>query len=696
MTVSSSRASGTAGFSGLKAWANRSGGEIAVIVIFLLIWFINFGPTYGWLMDDRGVYIKGVDVVNNIMAIFSYWNVLHAYFLVDSYLPIVSKICVPSYQLPIFGPSTCNFRFAIAFTIVLHAIVLLALAVLFRAAGLTTKQRILALILTAVSPALTFWTPQLDSRILGIPFIVAGILLMQAWANDREGGGLWKFLTGVAAGILFWTSQSIHYTSLYLLIPFLIAFFLTNPLGNWKSQVFWLFLIGLGIGFIVPMIVLELSYLHIPGMKSANSPFLSMLQVGSIHQSGLTSTDRLRFWAKAANGLYGVPFLLLCVAYAFDVGSRVRRRAQPSSSLEVRLLLAAVIAICLVVSSPEQPFARQLSVVVPLLCLSAACGVTAILALVRHHRRTQWAIGTALIVATLATPVYRSFETLKAHRGLGRALSFVQRHTGSPVAWLETAWFPDDPRSPPSVFLRAELDALAPDTLVISYQPWMFLRNSPSFRAMIRPENAEYVRPNLYSTFAMWTELFGRGHPDFRYDPAMANVMVFRAGKIQSPRDEAPLRLAQISGSSANATTAGPEKVFDRDSGGRDYSGWVSAKQLPATLHLRFAVPSRLEQMLILARAADVASVYVDAVEITGRRANGEISMLWSGAGLAPNTVIHPTWPAQDLVELEIKILSTKDNLGHRRDWSEIEEIVFPGYRVVLPAGDPAPPAQKP
>lgn len=680
---------------GLPVVSARSfNGELIVVLIFLGVWLAGFDSIYGWLMDDRATYIKGVDVVNNIRAVFSYWNILHAYFIIDSYLPILTGICVPSFEVPLFGPSTCNFRFTIAYTIFLHAIVLLSVAVLFWATNISKTQRVLALALVAISPAITFWAPQLDSRVLGVPCVIAGILLMQFWPTDRSENGLPSLLAGFIAGIMFWTGQSTHYTSLYLIVPFALAYVLTTPLVRWRLQTVWLFWIGMGIGFALPMIALEIAYLHVPGAVPNRSPFLDMVKVGSLHQSKLEFSERLRFWATAATGLYGIPFLLLCATYVASVGHRVMTGSERFSSLEVRLLLTAIISVALVVLSPGQSFARQLSVTVPLLCLCAVCGAASVLRIANRHPRWQLTLAAGLAVLTTATPAVQSLEIFQAHRSLGQALAFAEQQQKGAVAWLQPAWFPEDPRSSrPLIRTRAELDALPPDTLVVSYQPWAIFNNMPSLRAQMLPEHAEFVGPTLYSTFAMWAELFERGHPDFRRDDAMTKVMVFRAEKLRSPHEQAVLRVAAISGSAESVPNRGPEKVFDRDAGGKD-AAWIStARQLPAILNLKFAEPTTLDQLLVLSRAMDSANVYPDAIEVAGRRTNGEMSLLWSGTGLAPNPAIRATWPAAELVELEIRVLRTVDEFGRNCGWLELEEIVFPGRRVVLPEAGSAPPS---
>lgn len=73
---------------------------VAVACIgYLAIWLCNFGHVYGWVMDDRVIFIKGMDTVRDWKGAFSYYNALQPYFYIVSYLPLKLGISLPSYPL---------------------------------------------------------------------------------------------------------------------------------------------------------------------------------------------------------------------------------------------------------------------------------------------------------------------------------------------------------------------------------------------------------------------------------------------------------------------------------------------------------------------------------------------------------------------------------------------------------------------
>ena len=150
-----------------------------VVLAYLAIWLTHFSTVYGWVNDDYYLYVKGMLTIQNWQQAFLYqYNALQTYFFLISYLPLKTGLSLPSYPLPLLGAETGQFRFLLLYTVFLHA-GLVALWAWF-ATKLTGDRLValLSLLLFVTSPSLTLWTPQPESRLLGLPFALLGIWLL--------------------------------------------------------------------------------------------------------------------------------------------------------------------------------------------------------------------------------------------------------------------------------------------------------------------------------------------------------------------------------------------------------------------------------------------------------------------------------------------------------------------------------------
>ena len=150
----------------------------ATIATYLLLWLTHFQYVYGWLNDDRTLYVKGLATLKDWSGAFSFYNALQPYFFLISYLPLKLGVSLPSQPLPFLGEQTGQFRFLLLYTMLLHAVLLGVWA--WFAPALTPSRLVawLSLLLFATSPSLIFWSPQADSRVLGLPFLLAGLWLL--------------------------------------------------------------------------------------------------------------------------------------------------------------------------------------------------------------------------------------------------------------------------------------------------------------------------------------------------------------------------------------------------------------------------------------------------------------------------------------------------------------------------------------
>src|SRR3954466_3679027 len=146
-----------------------------IILAYLAIWLTHFSTVYGWVNDDYYLYVKGMLTIQNWQQAFLYqYNALQTYFFLISYLPLKTGLSLPSYPLPLLGAETGQFRFLLLYTVFLHG-GLVALWAWF-ATKLTGDRLValLSLLLFVTSPSLTLWTPQPESRLLGLPFALLG------------------------------------------------------------------------------------------------------------------------------------------------------------------------------------------------------------------------------------------------------------------------------------------------------------------------------------------------------------------------------------------------------------------------------------------------------------------------------------------------------------------------------------------
>src|SRR3954463_5770900 len=193
-----------------------------ILAAYLLLWLTHFQYVYGWLMDDRVVYFKAALASDHLLSPFlppDGRNALHTYFYLVSLLPMKLNLRLPSYTLPMFLDMTGHFRFFLGYAVLLHGGLLLVWA--WFASKLTGDRlaALLSLLLLATSPTLIFWSPQPDSRILGLPFAFVGVWLL-CWAPLRGRDPPWRLIARhTSAGTLFAVAGSIHYTCLYLVLP---------------------------------------------------------------------------------------------------------------------------------------------------------------------------------------------------------------------------------------------------------------------------------------------------------------------------------------------------------------------------------------------------------------------------------------------------------------------------------------------
>src|SRR3954471_13481610 len=170
------------GLSARTYWALAVG----IAALSLLLWLTHFQYVYGWVNDDRYLFVKGLETVHDWKRAFAYYNVLQPYFYLVAYLPLWTGFSLPSYPLPLFGAQTGQFRFLLLYTVFLHVGILVVWA--WFAAWMVRNRLValLSLLLLATSPSFVLWTPQPESRLLGLPLALLGFWLLSRLERERQ------------------------------------------------------------------------------------------------------------------------------------------------------------------------------------------------------------------------------------------------------------------------------------------------------------------------------------------------------------------------------------------------------------------------------------------------------------------------------------------------------------------------------
>jgi hypothetical protein len=533
---------------------------VAVIAAYLVVWAASFRHVYGLIMDDYMVYQKAVEVVGDWHRAFAYFNLLHPYFFVVSYLPLKMGFSLPSYTLPVVGEQTGQFRFLLLYCVVLHA-ALLAVWAWFASRIARRLVAFLSLLLFATSPTLAFWGPKPDSRLLGVPFALVGLWLL--WRAARGGSASPRLLSlFFAAGSLFALAQGIHYTVLYLIVPLGAAFWAQQLYQGWRSRPVWLGLVAFGLGGLwLPLVLEATSYLAL-GLPREQGPLATLLRLREGHLSPWSLPELLAIWAELLLNQMGA---LLLAASAAGWVLALRRRPGPgwlAPGARWTVLAGMPAAVLYIGLSGTMPFFRQVSVLQPFWCLFAGLAVVALSdRLARPGPRRALALAALVAAAGLAQWA-QAATVFQAHQSLGRALVWVEQHRGEravasfPLGWLYGS---------ASHTLLADVEQAPADTWLINHWPWTFLATHPALRPAALAAPALAAWPSLYATDTVWSEGRGFGHNDFRDDALLREIRVVEAGALRAAMAGAPLAVSAVEADSTAAPETEALNDFDAD-----------------------------------------------------------------------------------------------------------------------------------
>jgi len=648
--------------------------SVLLIGIYVLLWIVNFKHVYGWNNDDWVFYGKALSVVMDWKNAFrGGWNIHQVYFFILSYLPLKIGISLPSYALPGFEAQTGQYRWYLLTAVFLHTLVLVVWA--WFAENITTSRLVafLSLLLFATSPTLIFWTPQMVSRLFGLPFTLPGIWLLCSLDSD-SGSARQKVGLCFIIGSLFWLAQGIHYTSLYLILPVCVAFWGIRFWQDWRLGSFWYNLISFAVGCLWLQGILELIGFFLAGTPWEKGPTLSLFAQFNSLTLSLSVLDRLSLWSEWLTTLMGVPILL---AIAAGGVMYIRRGDEPSAisrSNRLALGLSMLIAMIFLCLWNGMPFFRQISVLQPFLFLFAGVAVV-------HLSRwflgqSLWRFASAVLVLVTAIGSVQWVEATRvfqAHLAFGRAVEWAYTHKSNhPLEWMTvyevTLPFPED------------LQTADPDSLLITFMPHLTWSNGRAdLLAYLTDTPPLAAYPGLWGTETVRAENIVSYSPrQFHFQPVMSEARVYRVGDIQAHLRGDPLIVQSIISDSVQSPDHEAVNVFDHGRSPDGITDWVSAKTSgDHTLEIGFASPVRLGEMSVVL-SSPLVNPGVSAMEVQTVTDGGVYTTVWKGDGLGEYSVITVGWQLEEVTHIKIIFRGDTGSVS-------IEEVVFPGFKVVAP-----------
>lgn len=492
----------------------RYWGWVAVVIAtYAFVWIVNFRYVYGWLEDDWCVYMKAMATLRDPRdAFFVRLNLLQPYFFLFSYLPLKLGLRLPSIDIPVFDNQTGLFRGLLFYTLCYHIGIASAWAWLAEKLCWRKLAAFLSVVFLLLSPTFVLWTPQPDTRIVGLPLVLVGIWLLIRSPQPRP-------LQACFAGLLFSVANNLHYTSMYLTVPAGVVLFGLDALGRWYREDFWKTWIWFGAGVAGVIVSLELASRYWVRYPFDAGPLAMLFHQSDMHRTSLTRFQGLALWGEFDATLIGVPMLL---AGMIGMVILIKRRGSAGPDRGVRIALVSIycLGMAIILLSPSIPFFRQTSVLQPFLFLFAA---TAIAECVYQVRSVAYRAMLLLILATLVTaiPAARAYETFQAHLGLGKAVHWVAEHKGP----RRICWF----------FKRVEEYSPAEYIASFSADDWAVI-NGTKFRSDLSnplydvPPLASF--PGIWGTQICYAETFAWNHADLRKSGFSTETRVYRIGDI--------------------------------------------------------------------------------------------------------------------------------------------------------------------
>ena len=675
---------------------------VALVAVYLALWLHDFQYVYGWLQDDIYVFDKALDTIHDWRAAFTTGYDAHQpYFYLISYLPLILGLTLPSYPVPPLEGFISQFRFLLLWALLFHAVLLLVWA--WFATRLVRSRLVawLSLLLLATSPTYTLWSPQPESRLVGMPFLLPGL-----WLLLRSDGlrGSTRAIVGwpLLAGSLFGLAQSLHYTSLYLIAPVSVAIWGVRLVRGWRQGAYWLGLAAFVLGCVWQQALVEFVGDVVIGVPWQHGPTLSLFELRDVtHASPWSTTDNVQLWQDWFLSQMGLPLL---IAVAVGWGIYVWRRPSRwvgNRLAHVELGLGLVLALVYLGVSGSMPFFRQTSVLQPFFFLFAGLALVEVGRwLSRRRLAGQVAISGALLLGAGVIPWQQAYAVFEGHRALGRALVWANTYKGD----RPLVMYVNDASNVTDSSLGLS-DFAAQNSVVLTYFPWRLLSEYPLWLAYGTDAQPLVSWPTLYATDTLYAEQRSFGHIDYRAEPMIADVRVFDAQTLAAPLAAPPLAIESVTADSTQSQLDDPANVLNRTLGSDPSAsgtklGWASADAPgPHALEFTFATAVPLSRLQIVqtpepnVTQPTLKIARIDRVHIDVADDSGAYTTVWSGADLTHQTLLSAAWAPRPTRQLRI-VVDGAVLPAERTNVVTIERVVFPGFAVIPPPRQALPPPQ--
>jgi hypothetical protein len=703
-----------------------------VIGILMYAWISPFEGYYGWQADDWMTFRKSLRTAVDWRDAFTLRvNALQPYFFLYTYLPIALGLQVPSMDFPVYGPQTGMFRFVALMTIAFHGVFL---AVWAWFAVVLTKNRLIALfsvVAVAASPALAVWMPQNETRYIGLPLVLIalGLVIKQLRGSDHA----LSFKIFFLAGLLCYIAFSLHYTSIYMALPVMVALGFASLLtvarpSSAAERIYWPWWrlppthkaegrvsrfikrtngymrrlaqagmprriwvwFGFVLGFIAFAAVLEFVSYRFIGLPFSQGPLAGLaFQVDSHNVPGISHpllALKVRFeYAKYAWQLVG-PVMLFLITLGMVLLVLGRRQAAFAGKwLEWVVFASIVAAIAVVLASNGYPFFRKTLPMQPFMFLLA--GVA--LMLVAHALTRTLPGGLRQIAFVLLffggmaaanhSALREHLQVRESHFAMGELVKAakVAEASGRKVHWymprLET------------YSLRETVAQAHPDDLIATEFLFDFLDLEPATFFALRDTKPVLSTKRIWSTYALHAE---HGHwigYDLQNEPGMNDARLYRAGDLLATFNRGKdVKVVSATSSSQLGTQYRAQNVVDHDSMGHATSMWRSADiTAQHWIELTFAEPVETDRIRLIGELFRPAPIRPDDIEIqvaTGRA--DPLMSITRQAGHANFAIADVAFAKRSFTRMRIIIHASRRVSFGRIYRAVIEEIDIPGYRL--------------
>lgn len=641
---------------------------LTLLSIWLLFWLSHFPYLYGWQADDWAGYRKAQATVSDWTAAFTVRaNLMQPFFFLYSYLPILFNWTVPSFENPIYGQFTGNFRFLIFQNIVFHGSMFMLWIWFVTKLCQSYWICLGSLVFFLTLPNINLWVSGLETRLVGLPFVLLAIYLI--WEKRDS----WRCL--FAAGFLLWLAQSLHYTALYLIVPFLLIdtgyeLLLHKPRHRvLKNAVLIL------CGIIAPIVILEAVSFWGVLRPLSKGPTASLIMQNKGLRSPFNFLEDLNIWRLYFEKSWGVPLcIFLLIGIAFSLWSQSVNKEKLH-----KLCLICLLGSGYAVTRGGWPFFRMIAPLVPFIGLLALIGFEHLL----KRSRSLMIVFPLVFLACLIQPVFGTIEVANTLGGYGRLFYFLN----SPeMSAKKVIWY--IPRVN-KFSLQELIEWYGGDSVIVTEDLAEHFIRSPGDARLFAAVKPIWSHDTVWNSQAVWSEHFFYSGVDFTKEKFTGQISVYRSKDILQALTKAqPLRVTTVQADSVLEPT-GPRGVFDHDLPLRMRSYWHSEINPKGHwLDINFDREYDLDQLIIVLPiwlGERVSQVKIVSIDQAGRE-----NPVWSKDKLESFHLINATWDSIKANRLKI-YFSPQTHYPfpvkgeHSSPFAvKVVEIYFLGYHVEL------------